>query len=252
MTNLSVNVNKIAWLRNAREGSRPNLVELSKKIINAGAHGITVHPRPDLRHIRPQDVMDLRKLTTSSSTELNIEGNPFSEPSDVYPGFMKLIQELKPEQCTFVPDDDHQLTSDHGWDLSSDNNDLKDCINAVNKLNIRVSLFMDPDNQQIQKAKELGADRIELFTGPYAENFLNNDSKRHNLLKYSEASLYAKSIGLGVNAGHDLDQINLKEFLRTVTVDEVSIGQALVSDALNDGLDKTVKNYLAICQNNLS
>jgi len=252
MTNLSVNVNKIAWLRNAREGSRPNLIELSKKIINAGAHGITVHPRPDLRHIRPQDVMDLRKLTTSHSIELNIEGNPFSEPSDIYPGFMNLIQDLKPEQCTFVPDDDNQITSDHGWDLSSDNNDLKDCINAANKLNIRVSLFMDPDKQQIQKAKELGVDRIELYTGPYAENFFNNDSKKLNLQKYSEASSYAKSIDLGVNAGHDLDQINLKEFLHDVTVDEVSIGQALISDALKDGLDETVKNYLVICQNKLS
>lgn len=252
MTNLSVNVNKIAWLRNAREGSRPNLIELSKNIINAGANGITVHPRPDLRHIRPQDVVDLKKLTTTHSIELNIEGNPFSEPSDIYPGFMNLIKELKPEQCTFVPDDNHQITSDHGWDLSSNNNDLKDCINSANKLNIRVSLFMDPDKRQIQKAKELGADRIELFTGPYAENFLNNDSKRLNLLKYSEASLFAKSIDLGVNAGHDLNQINLREFLNNITVDEVSIGQALISDALTDGLDKTVKNYLAICQNKFS
>lgn len=252
MTNLSVNVNKIAWLRNAREGSRPNLIELSKNIINAGANGITVHPRPDLRHIRPQDVVDLKKLTTTHSIELNIEGNPFSEPSDIYPGFMNLIKELKPEQCTFVPDDNHQITSDHGWDLSCNNNDLKDCINSANKLNIRVSLFMDPDKRQIQKAKELGADRIELFTGPYAENFLNNDSKRLNLLKYSEASLFAKSIDLGVNAGHDLNQINLREFLNNVTIDEVSIGQALISDALTDGLDKTVKNYLTICQNKLS
>jgi pyridoxine 5-phosphate synthase len=252
MTNLSVNVNKIAWLRNAREGGRPNLVELSKNIINAGANGITVHPRPDLRHIRPQDVIELRKLTASCAIELNIEGNPFSEPSDIYPGFMSLIRELKPEQCTFVPDNDHQLTSDHGWDLSSDNNDLKDCINEANELNIRVSLFMDPDNQQIQKAKELGADRIELYTGPYAENFLNKERKKLNLLKYSEASLFAKSIDLGVNAGHDLDQINLKEFLHNVTVDEVSIGQALISDALNDGLDETVKKYLAICENKLS
>jgi pyridoxine 5-phosphate synthase len=251
MTNLSVNVNKIAWLRNAREGSRPNLVELSQIIIDAGANGITVHPRPDIRHIRPSDVSDLRTLTKTNALELNIEGNPFSKPSSIYPGFMQLIKELRPEQCTFVPDNDHQLTSDHGWNLFNESNNLKECINEANKLGIRVSLFMDPDKSQIEKAKDIGADRIELYTGPYADTFFDKNKRIYNLSAYSDASLFAKSIDLGVNAGHDLDQVNLKEFLLNVEVDEVSIGQALISDSLRDGLEATVNNYLLICNDKL-
>ena len=251
MTNLSVNVNKIAWLRNAREGSRPNLVELSQIIIDAGANGITVHPRPDIRHIRPRDVSDLRTLTKTNALELNIEGNPFSKPSSIYPGFMQLIKELRPEQCTFVPDNDHQLTSDHGWNLFNESNNLKECINEANKLGIRVSLFMDPDKSQIEKAKDIGADRIELYTGPYADTFFDKNKRIYNLSAYSDASLFAKSIDLGVNAGHDLDQVNLKEFLLNVEVDEVSIGQALISDSLRDGLEVTVNKYLLICNDKL-
>jgi len=251
MTNLSVNVNKIAWLRNAREGSRPNLVELSQIIIDAGANGITVHPRPDIRHIRPSDVSDLRTLTKTNALELNIEGNPFSKPSSIYPGFMQLIKELRPEQCTFVPDNDHQLTSDHGWNLFNESNNLKECINEANKLGIRVSLFMDPDKSQIEKAKDIGADRIELYTGPYADTFFDKNKRIYNLSAYSDASLFAKSIDLGVNAGHDLDQVNLKEFLLNVEVDEVSIGQALISDSLRDGLEATVNKYLLICNDKL-
>lgn len=251
MTNLSVNVNKIAWLRNAREGSRPNLVELSQIIIDAGANGITVHPRPDLRHIRPNDVSDLRTLTKTNAIELNIEGNPSSKSSSIYPGFMQLIKEFRPEQCTFVPDNDHQLTSDHGWNLFNESNGLKECIKEANDLGIRVSLFMDPNKSQIEKAKDIGADRIELYTGPYADTFFDKNKRINNLLAYSDASLFAKSIDLGVNAGHDLDQINLKDFLLNVEIDEVSIGQALISDSLRDGLEVTVNKYLLICNDKL-
>ena len=251
MTNLSVNVNKIAWLRNAREGSRPNLVELSQIIIEAGANGITVHPRPDLRHIRPNDVSDLRTLTKTNAVELNIEGNPFSKSSSIYPGFMQLIKEFRPEQCTFVPDNDHQLTSDHGWNLFNESNGLKECIKEANDLGIRVSLFMDPNKSQIEKAKDIGADRIELYTGPYADTFFDKNKRINNLSAYSDASLFAKSIDLGVNAGHDLDQINLKDFLFNVEIDEVSIGQALISDSLRDGLEVTVNKYLLICNDKL-
>ena len=251
MTNLSVNVNKIAWLRNAREGSRPNLVELSQIIIDAGANGITVHPRPDLRHIRPNDVSDLRTLTKTNAIELNIEGNPSSKSSSIYPGFMQLIKEFRPEQCTFVPDNDHQLTSDHGWNLFNESNGLKECIKEANDLGIRVSLFMDPSKSQIEKAKDIGADRIELYTGPYADTFFDKNKRINNLLAYSDASLFAKSIDLGVNAGHDLDQINLKDFLLNVEIDEVSIGQALISDSLRDGLEVTVNKYLLICNDKL-
>ena len=251
MTNLSVNVNKIAWLRNAREGSRPNLVELSQIIIDAGANGITVHPRPDLRHIRPNDVSDLRTLTKTNAIELNIEGNPSSKSSSIYPGFMQLIKEFRPEQCTFVPDNDHQLTSDHGWNLFNESNGLKECIKEANDLGIRVSLFMDPNKSQIEKAKDIGADRIELYTGPYADTFFDKNKRINNLSVYSDASLFAKSIDLGVNAGHDLDQINLKDFLLNVEIDEVSIGQALISDSLRDGLEATVNKYLLICNDKL-
>ena len=251
MTNLSVNVNKIAWLRNAREGSRPNLVELSQIIIDAGANGITVHPRPDLRHIRPNDVSDLRTLTKTNAIELNIEGNPSSKSSSIYPGFMQLIKEFRPEQCTFVPDNDHQLTSDHGWNLFNESNGLKECIKEANDLGIRVSLFMDPSKSQIEKAKDIGADRIELYTGPYADTFFDKNKRINNLSVYSDASLFAKSIDLEVNAGHDLDQINLKDFLLNVEIDEVSIGQALISDSLRDGLEVTVNKYLLICNDKL-
>ena len=251
MTNLSVNVNKIAWLRNAREGSRPNLVELSQIIIDAGANGITVHPRPDLRHIRPNDVSDLRTLTKTNAIELNIEGNPSSKSSSIYPGFMQLIKEFRPEQCTFVPDNDHQLTSDHGWNLFNESNGLKECIKETTDLGIRVSLFMDPNKSQIEKAKDIGADRIELYTGPYAGTFFDKNKRINNLSVYSDASLFAKSIDLEVNAGHDLDQINLKDFLLNVEIDEVSIGQALISDSLRDGLEATVNKYLLICNDKL-
>ena len=173
MTYLSVNVNKIAWLRNARGGNNPNLLELSKLIIDSGVSSITVHPRPDLRHITPDDVMALRKLTQDNGVELNVEGNPFSAAVDNYPGFMQLIIDVKPDQCTFVPDDEHQLTSDHGWDLSNKNNTLVEYINTVTSMGIRLSLFMDPIIKQIKEAKRIGATRIELYTGPYANDFKN-------------------------------------------------------------------------------
>ena len=150
MTYLSVNVNKIAWLRNARGGNNPNLLELSKMIIDSGVAGITVHPRPDLRHITPDDVMALRKLTQDNDVELNIEGNPYSAATDSYPGFMQLILDAKPDQCTFVPDEEHQLTSDHGWDLANKNNTLTENINTVTSMDIRLSLFIDPILKQIK------------------------------------------------------------------------------------------------------
>ena len=247
MTHLSVNVNKIAWLRNARGGNNPNLLELSKMIIDSGVSGITVHPRPDLRHITPDDVVALRKLTQDNDVELNIEGNPFSAATTSYPGFMQLILDAKPDQCTFVPDEEHQLTSDHGWDLTNKSNALAENINTVTSMDIRLSLFMDPSLKQIKEAKKIGATRIELYTGPYANDFHNIALRNSHLKIYSDASEYSKSLGMGVNAGHDLDLWNLREFLEHVDVDEVSIGQALISDALINGLEKTTREYLEIC-----
>ena len=244
MTNLSVNVNKIAWLRNARGEGRPNLLELSKVLIDAGIHGLTVHPRPDLRHITPDDVYELSLLCKEQSVEFNIEGNPYSEPSKIYPGFLNLVNDIQPDQCTLVPDSPDQLTSDHGWEIKpNQHNSIKNILEEIQTDKIRVSFFVDPNLSQIDSIKELGAQRIELYTGPYAAN-----PTTEVLSQYEKAFLYAKDLGLGVNAGHDLDLNNLELFLSKVPADEVSIGHALISDALIDGLYNVTKQYLDLCK----
>ena len=244
MTNLSVNVNKIAWLRNARGEGRPNLLELSKVLIDAGVHGLTVHPRPDLRHITPDDVYELSLLCKEQSVEFNIEGNPYSEPSKIYPGFLNLVNDIQPDQCTLVPDSPDQLTSDHGWEIKpNEHNSIKNILEEIQTDKIRVSFFVDPNLSQIDSIKELGAQRIELYTGPYAAN-----PTTEVLSQYEKAFLYAKDLGLGVNAGHDLDLNNLELFLSKVPADEVSIGHALISDALIDGLYDVTKQYLDLCK----
>ena len=244
MTNLSVNVNKIAWLRNARGEGRPNLLELSKVLIDAGIHGLTVHPRPDLRHITPDDVYELSLLCKEQSVEFNIEGNPYSEPSKIYPGFLNLVNDIQPDQCTLVPDSPDQLTSDHGWEIKpNEHNAIKNILEEIQTDKIRVSFFVDPNLSQIDSIKELGAQRIELYTGPYAANPIPEV-----LFQYEKAFLYAKDLGLGVNAGHDLDLNNLELFLSKVPADEVSIGHALISDALIDGLYDVTKQYLDLCK----
>lgn len=244
MTLLSVNINKIALIRNSREGNNPDLVEYAKKCIAYGAQGITVHPRPDQRHIRAQDCFDLRKAITE--VEFNIEGNPFAKekPSDRadvsdYPGFMELVLACKPEQCTLVPDSETQLTSDHGFDLTGDTTALKKAVDQLKQAGIRVSLFMDPDCEQIKLAKAIGADRIELYTGPFAWA----KDLEQALAPYQKATETALSLGLGVNAGHDLNLENLPLFTRIKGISEVSIGHALTIDALAFGLKETLKYY---------
>jgi pyridoxine 5-phosphate synthase len=252
MTNLSVNVNKVALLRNSREGRTPDVTWAARTIIEAGAHGITVHPRPDQRHIRPDDVSALAKLLRHhEALEFNIEGNPFAGPRDNgYPGFDALIESAHPAQATLVPDSDDQLTSDHGWDLSGDNARLEEHIARYQALGARVSLFMDPVAEQIERAKAVGADRIELYTGPFAdiahERGLDDEATRRTFEKYAEATRYALQIGLGVNAGHDLDLDNLVLFRTIEEVAEVSIGHALISDALRMGLHAAVRAYLEV------
>ncbi len=252
MTVLSVNVNKIAWLRNAREGGTPDVLWAAATIIEAGAAGITVHPRPDQRHIRPADVHDLAAfLRAHPAIEFNIEGNPFSGPRDNgYPGFDALIEAAKPAQATLVPDADNQLTSDHGWDLSGDNDRLAAAIARYQALGARVSLFMDPDFDQIERARGLGADRIELYTGPFADaaaDFgVTAEETRAHYDRYLAAARHATQLGLGVNAGHDLDLENLVLFRRITEVAEVSIGHALISDALKMGLASAVRAYLDV------
>ncbi len=244
MTNLSVNVNKIAWLRNARGEGRPDIIELSKILINCGIQGLTVHPRPDLRHITPDDVYDISSLCKESNVEFNIEGNPYSEPTEIYPGFVNLVKEIEPDQCTLVPDSPEQITSDHGWQIKdNDLENIKEIVNALKTTKTRISFFVDPDTFHIDQIKLTGADRIELYTGPYAVN-----PTLEVVSQYEEAFNHAKDIGLGVNAGHDLDLNNLQLFLSKVPADEVSIGHALISDALINGLEVVTKQYLDLCK----
>ena len=253
MTALSVNLNKIAWLRNARGGRRPDVIDAARMIIDAGAQGITVHPRPDQRHIHPGDVHALARLLPSEhpGIEFNIEGNPAAGARrNGYPGFDRLIEDARPQQATLVPDADSQLTSDHGWDLSDATSAARvaETIARYREWGARVSLFMDPDERQIAGAKACGADRIELYTGPYAElaesHGLTDARVRACRQAYLDAARFAAGIGLGVNAGHDLNLDNLADFIAIGNIDEVSIGHALISDALEFGLAATVRKYL--------
>lgn len=245
MTVLSVNVNKIAVLRNSRGGEEPSVLLAAQTAIAAGCGSITVHPRPDLRHIRPDDVMALAHAVRGR-VEFNIEGNPFAPPRDGYLGFLALIAATRPEQATLVPDGDGQLTSDHGFDLRRDAKRLAPIVAELKALGVRVSLFMDSGAEALDLAAQIGADRIELYTGPYAEAFAAGHPDVE-LARCADTAARAKSLGLGVNAGHDLSQANLGAFLKTVSgVDEVSIGHALISESLYTGLSATVRSYLSI------
>lgn len=246
---LSVNLNKIALIRNSREGNYPDLVKHGRICLDAGAQGLTVHPRPDQRHIRASDVAPLKALLKQyPQAELNIEGNPFAGPKGSYPGLLKLVESHRPHQCTLVPDSDTQLTSDHGFDLHKDGQRLRPIIAQLQAWGVRVSLFMDPDPEQIALAHEVGADRIELYTGPYAQAFEQPGGDWQELLEQHRAAAQAaQSLGLGVNAGHDLNLANLAQFNTIEGLQEVSIGHALTVDALSMGLQQAVAAYLAIC-----
>jgi len=237
-TALSVNVNKVALLRNSRCLDIPNVVRAALICLEAGADGITVHPRPDERHIRAGDVRVLAALLKAwPQAEFNIEGNPFHN-------LMDFVREFRPHQCTFVPDSEGQFTSDHGWDLAVDGERLKPLIGECHALGVRVSLFMDPLPQTMALAREVGADRVELYTEPYAAAY-GSAEQAVQLASYAMAAKAAIAARLGVNAGHDLNRDNLTDFLRTVPgVLEVSIGHALIADALEMGYADTVKDYL--------
>lgn len=234
MTKLSVNINKIATIRNSRGGNTPNLLQVAQDAERFGAQGITVHPRPDERHIRYQDVYDLKPLL---KTEFNIEGNPKIQK------FVDLVLDVKPEQVTLVPDGDNQLTSDHGWDTIANKDYLTDIISKFKKAGIRTSIFVDPDVKMIEGAKATGTDRIELYTEEYAR--LYNTNKESVIKAFTQSSKLANQLGLGVNAGHDLSLENLAYFKQnTENLMEVSIGHALISDALYYGLENTIQLYL--------
>lgn len=232
MTQLSVNINKIATLRNARGGDVPNVLDFALKIERWGANGITVHPRPDERHIRYQDVRALKPLLT---TEFNIEGNPIPE-------FMSLIEEIRPAQATLVPDTPEQLTSNAGWDVAKNEAFLRETIAQLHAWGVRASIFVGTDLQNIERAKAVGADRIELYTEPYASNYPVDRATA--VAPFVEAARLAHSLGLGINAGHDLSLENLAYLHESILyLDEVSIGHALISEALELGLPETIKRY---------
>ncbi|MFI2810528.1 MULTISPECIES: pyridoxine 5'-phosphate synthase [unclassified Microbulbifer] len=246
MIDLSVNLNKIALIRNSREGNYPDVVAHGRVCLDAGAQGLTVHPRPDQRHIRPGDVRDLAELCRPlEGVEFNVEGNPFAEPLADYPGLLPLVLETRPDQCTLVPDSNDQLTSDHGFDLRRDGERLEPIIAQLKAANIRVSLFMDPDPEQIGLAREVGADRIELYTGPYAEAVASQSPELDSIFAaHCAAAEHALQQGLGVNAGHDLNLINLPRYRNLPGLQEVSIGHALTVDAIAMGLGNAVNAYL--------
>lgn len=244
MIALSVNVNKIALLRNSREGNFPDVVTHAQRCIDAGADGITVHPRPDQRHIRPRDVTDLAALTaTYQHLEFNIEGNPFAPPRGSYPGLLALVESTRPQQCTLVPDSNDQLTSDHGFDLRRSAETLAPILERLQQLGVRSSLFMDPDIEQIRLAAQLGADRIELYTGPYAAAWHTPQRRLDLFESYRAAAEHAATLGLGLNAGHDLNLDNLGLFATVPGLLEVSIGHALIVDAIDQGLENAVRAY---------
>lgn len=233
MTKLSVNINKIATIRNARGGNTPNLVQVAIDCQRFGAQGITVHPRPDERHITLRDVYNLKEVVY---TEFNIEGYPDQR-------FMKIIRDIRPTQATLVPDPPHVLTSNTGWDVIQNEHFLKEIIADLKEMGVRTTLFLNPEIKQLEKVKNVGADRIELYTGLYAENYRENKEKA--IIKYLEVSQEAQKFEIGINAGHDLSLENLTYFIQKIPqIDEVSIGHALISDALYLGLENTIQRYL--------
>ena len=251
MTALSVNLNKIALLRNSRGRDYPNVVEFAKKFIALGVEGITVHPRQDERHITRQDAYDLGELLVEyPDVEYNIEGYPSDD-------FLELVHAIRPDQCTLVPDSPDQLTSDHGWDLKKESEFLLGVCSKLNDAGIRSALFLDPDMEQLELVPATQAKRIELYTEEYAEKFslLGDVSLERNADKFQEAfdrynvvTEQAQLLGIGVNAGHDLDLSNLEKFLTIDNILEVSIGHALTIESIEQGMDKVAANYLAICK----
>ncbi len=257
MTLLSVNVNKVAVLRNSRGGQLPDVVHAAQIALRAGCDGITVHPRPDLRHIHPSDCLAIRTLLNSrefSGREFNIEGNPFAPANALYPGLLAIVEQTRPEQVTLVPDGDTQITSDHGWRIRENAVRLGPMIASIRSLGARVSLFVDDDIDEaaLHLARDLGAERIEIYTGPYAHEFDGNNNKQNDyrqnaLSRCARTSAIACALGLGVNAGHDLSQSNLAALLQAAPgICEVSIGHALINDALYVGLESAVQAYLKI------
>ncbi|EIE03466.1 pyridoxine 5'-phosphate synthase [Leptospira licerasiae] len=244
MVHLSVNVNKIATLRNSRGGNHPDLIHLSKLILDSGAHGITVHPREDERHIKKKDVFDLREFLAlyNADKKKKIEYNIEGEPS---PRFLDLVLEAKPDQATLVPVTPGEITSDHGFDLKKDSSELKTYIKKIQNAGIRVSIFMETDLENLKLVKDTGADRVEFYTGPYAHAFDHSPEEGKLIFgSFRKAAEFLQTQKIGINAGHDLDHFNLPLFSGLPGLEEVSIGHRLMSYALEIGLEAAVKEYL--------
>jgi pyridoxine 5-phosphate synthase len=240
MTNLSVNINKIALLRNSRGHDYPSVLNFAKKFIDLGAKGITIHPRQDERHITMNDAYDLGNYFKElDGVELNIEGYPSED-------FLSLVESIKPDQCTLVPDGPNQLTSDHGWDLEADLDFVKGSIVRLKKSGIRTAIFLDPDVEQVKLVPKTKADRIELYTEQYASSF--HGAEKINVFKrFEAAALLAQKLSIGVNAGHDLDLENLPKFLEIDNILEVSIGHVLIIECIENGMPNVIEKYLNIC-----
>ncbi len=236
VTKLSVNINKVALLRNSRGRNFPDVRAFAEKCLDWGAAGITLHPRPDQRHARYSDVHELKTLCSARGAELNVEGYPTPE-------FIAVVLEAKPDQCTLVPDAPGQLTSDHGWRIRENEVFLRDVLAQLKAVGIRSSLFIDHDSEEFELARAVGADRIELYTEPYAVAHDSGDFAEV-LHSFGEATAHARRVGLGVNAGHDLSLVNLRTFLAASPVEEVSIGHALIVESLESGLESVIEAYL--------
>jgi pyridoxine 5-phosphate synthase len=244
LTLLSVNINKVAVLRNSRGGADPDPLEAARRALAAGCHGITVHPRPDQRHIRPADVLALPAVL--GPAELNIEGNPFAPARDGYPGLLELVRATHPAQVTLVPDSDAQLTSDHGFNPEANLSELRKRVSEFKREGCRVSVFVDAGSSGLERLVDFGVDRIEIYTGPFAAAAAHGGADAA-VADCLATATEARSVGLGVNAGHDLSQTNLATLLAAIPwLDEVSIGHALFSEALYEGLGTTISRYLAI------
>lgn len=240
MTNLSINLNKIALLRNSRGRDYPNVLDFAEKFCALGVQGITIHPRPDERHIGVQDAIDLGLfLSKKEGVELNIEGYPSEE-------FLRLIEMVRPDQCTLVPDVPNQLTSDHGWDLDEHGFFIRDIMARLKSTGVRRAIFLDPDVIQVDLASKIDLDRVEFYTEPYARAF-GTDSQSEVLSLYKQVITLAEVHGIGVNAGHDLDLKNLSLLLENSNVLEVSIGHALIVESIEEGMKNVVERYLSIC-----
>ncbi len=238
MTQLSVNINKIALIRNSRGRNYPDVAAFSEHFLQLGAHGITLHPRPDQRHARYSDAHELKAVCDRYNAELNIEGNPTRE-------FLDVVLTVKPAQCTLVPDDPNQVTSDHGWDLLANADFLRAVCAELNAAGVRVSLFVDYDCPNVALAKELGASRVELYTEPYAETY-GTPENEVILAQFAKTAQAAQEAGLGVNGGHDLNLDNLARFIEIPNILEVSIGHGLVVECLEQGMEKTMQGYMNI------